>query len=323
MFFGFTPGAQSLGWWAMLSLCLDPVRLGRRLSVVVLGGLWAAMATAATQGPGFTSEPLAARSLLPAGGTLFTEMPADRTGVVSENLYADPRMWGDRYQEFALGGMGTGVAIGDFDNDGRPDIFVVSKTEQSRLFRNLGNWKFEDVTAAAGLGTGGGALQEGLSWMKNLVGAGEAPADSIEAWKQGATWADINNDGWLDLYVCRFGAPNWLFVNQQDGTFKEEAAARGLALVDASGLGAFCDYDRDGWLDVYVQTNMLNAVVSPGGQPDRLFRNNGDGTFKDVSREAGIGGASLTHSVTWWDYNSDGWMDIYVANDFAPPDVLY
>jgi hypothetical protein len=306
----------------MLSLCIDSRRSSWRLPVALLS-LWAAVTSpAAIQVPEFTSESLAARTA-PVGNTMFVELSAEQTGVASENLYADPRMWGDRYQEFALGGMGTGVAIGDFDNDGRPDLFVVSKTEQCRLFRNLGDWKFEDVTATAGLGTAASVLEEGLSWMKNLVGAGDTPTDSIEAWKQGATWADINNDGWLDLYVCRFGAPNWLFVNQRDGTFKEEAVARGLAVVDASGLGAFCDYDRDGWLDVYLQTNMLNAVSSPGGQPDRLFRNNGDGTFKDVSQLAGIGGASLTHSTTWWDYNDDGWMDIYVANDFAPPDTLY
>ncbi len=283
----------------------------------MIGSLGVLTAMAATEGPGYSSTPLA-KPQGTAGGPLFREMSAAETGVVSENLYADPRMWGDRYQEFALGGMGTGVAIGDFDNDGRPDLLVVSKTEQCRLFRNLGNWQFEDVTVAAGLGAGAGLIEEGLSWMKSLMGGAEAPADHLEAWKQGAAWADVNNDGWLDLYICRFGAPNWLFMNQQDGTFKEEAAARGLAVVDASGMGAFCDYDRDGWIDVYLQTNMLNAVASPGGQPDRLFRNNGDGTFKDVSRSAGIAGDSLAHSATWWDFNEDGWLDLYVANDFAP-----
>ena len=288
----------------------------------MIGSLGVLTAMAATEGPGYSSTPLA-KPQGTAGGPLFREMSAAETGVVSENLYADPRMWGDRYQEFALGGMGTGVAIGDFDNDGRPDLLVVSKTEQCRLFRNLGNWQFEDVTVAAGLGAGAGLIEEGLSWMKSLMGGAEAPADHLEAWKQGAAWADVNNDGWLDLYICRFGAPNWLFMNQQDGTFKEEAAARGLAVVDASGMGAFCDYDRDGWIDVYLQTNMLNAVASPGGQPDRLFRNNGDGTFKDVSRSAGIAGDSLAHSATWWDFNEDGWLDLYVANDFAPADVLY
>lgn len=119
------------------------------------------------------------------------------------------------------------------------------------------------------------------------------------------------------------GVPNWLFVNQGNGTFKEEAASRGLDLVDSSGVGAFSDYDRDGWLDVYVQTNMLKANESNGGQRDHLFRNNGNGTFTDTSDAAGLLAPNLAHSTTWWDYNNDGWPDIYVANDFEPADFLY
>ena len=285
----------------------------------LLGGGLTAVASGVV--PGLAEAPLAARSR-PGGATLFTPLPPEQTGIVTQNSYADPKMWGEHYQEFALGAMGTGVAVADYDNDGRPDLFVVSKTGQSRLFRNLGNWKFEDVTAKAGLVRSSGALEQGLSWMKNLVGSSDA-GDDVGAWKQGVAFADVNNDGWLDLYLCRFGAPNLLYINQGDGTFKEEAAARGLAVVDASGMGAFCDYDRDGWLDVYVQTNMLNAVAQPGGRRDYLFHNRGDGTFEDVTEKAGIYGDNLAHSATWWDYNNDGWPDIYVANDFGPADRLY
>lgn len=284
----------------------------RAIGIALLGiGLLAPVGQAA----GIESELLNPRSAS-TGATLFRTLTAAETGIETHNNYADPRMWGDRYQEFALGGMGTGVAIADYDNDGWPDIFIVSKTESSRLFRNLGGWKFEDVTEAAGLILGAEPTSGG-----GLFGGAEEPV--VEAWKQGATFADVDNDGWLDLYVCRWGEPNWLFMNQGDGTFREEAAARGLALVDASGVGAFADYDRDGWLDVYVQTNMLNATANPSGQPDHLYRNNGDGTFTDVSTAAGIGGDNLAHSTTWWDYNHDGWPDIYIANDFAPADFLY
>jgi len=246
------------------------------------------------------SAPLAPRSG-PRGATMFTPMPAEQTGIVAENRYADPRMWTDRYQELIYGAMGTGVAIGDYDGDGRPDVFVVSKTEQSRLFRNLGGWKFEDVTAKAGI------VEPGKPGV----------------WTQGAAFADVNNDGHLDLYLCRFGAPNLLFINQGDGTFREEAAARGLAVVDASGMAAFCDYDRDGDLDVYVQTNMFDAARAPGGQKDYLFRNRGDGTFENVTVAAGIAGETMGHSVLWWDYDEDGWPDLYVANDYATEDQLY
>jgi hypothetical protein len=262
---------------------------------------WLALALVAPAADALVAEPLAPRSAA-RGGTLFAALPAAQTGLVAENRYADPRMWREKFQEFKFGAMGTGVAIGDYDGDGRPDVFVVSKTESSRLFRNLGNWKFEDVTAKAGINEPG------------------KPA----GWTQGAAWADVNNDGRLDLYLCRFGVPNQLYMNQGDGTFREEAAARGLAVVDASGQGAFCDYDRDGDLDVYVQTNLLDTFKAPQGQKDYLFRNRGDGTFENVTAPAGIlAEESAGHSATWWDYDGDGWPDLYVANDYAVPDFLY
>jgi hypothetical protein len=250
---------------------------------------------------GLRAQPLAPRSQ-PTGTTMFTEMRPEQTGIVTENRYADPRMWGDRYYEYQVGEIATGVAIGDYDGDGRPDLFVVSKTESCRLFRNLGGFKFVDVTEHAGVGDQGAAA---------LV------------WKQGATFADINNDGRLDIYVCRYRAPNLLYINQGDGTFKEEAHAYGLDVNDASVMAMFCDYDRDGWLDVFVQTNMLDANQHPNGQRNYLFHNEHNGTFANVTAAAGIGGEGQGHSATWWDYDEDGWPDLYVGNDFRAPDKLY
>jgi hypothetical protein len=245
------------------------------------------------------STPLVARSA-PGGTTLFTELPPERTGIVTTNRYDDPRMWAERHREYHVGAIGSGVAVGDYDGDGHPDIFIVSKVESGRLFRNLGNWHFEDVTDKAGV------------------------KDDSGEWKQGAAFADVNNDGLLDLYVCRFDAPNQLYINQGNGTFKEEAAARGLAVVDACNMASFVDYDRDGWLDVYIQTNLRDASASPAGQRDYLFHNNGDGTFTDVTGKAGLlPHGTQGHSATWWDFNEDGWPDLYVANDFDGPDYLY
>jgi hypothetical protein len=283
------------------------VVLGRPMSLL---GADKAAPAGATDGA-IAEAPFAPRA--PRGGrTLFAEMPPEITGVVTENNYADPvatangyrdpRVWADRIHEFDVGAVGTGVAIGDYDNDGRPDLFIVSKTESCRLFRNLGGWKFEDVTERAGVGDKG---------------------DAARVWKQGATFVDVDNDGLLDIYVCRFGAPNLLYMNQGDGTFKEQAAARGLGVTDASVMAAFCDYDRDGFLDVFIQTNLLDAAAHPNGQRDYLFHNNGDGTFTDVSEKAGIRGEAQGHSAVWWDYDGDGWPDLYVANDFAQPDKLY
>ena len=245
-------------------------------------------------------EPLAPRAGR-RGATLFKALSPLETGVVTENPYDDPRMWGALYYQSENGSLGTGVAIGDYDGDGRPDIFVVSKTRSCRLFRNLGGWRFEDVTEKAGVGDRG---------------------EAAGIWKQGATFADVDNNGLLDIYVCRFGAPNLLYINQGDGTFKEEARARGLAVNDASVMAAFCDYDRDGFLDVFIQTNLLDSS-HPNGQRDYLFHNNGDGTFADVTERAGISGEAQGHSSVWWDYDGDGWPDLYVANDFEMPDRLY
>ena len=250
---------------------------------------------------GITGQPLAPQPARQEK-TMFIPLPPEETGVKTENRYADPKMWGELYHEFAVGAIGTGVAIGDYDGDGRPDIFVVSKTESCRLFRNLGGYKFEDVTDQAGVGDKG---------------------EAAGIWKQGATFVDINNDGRLDLYVCRFNAPNLLYINQGDGTFKEMAHAYGLDVKDACGMAAFCDYDRDGWLDVYIQTNLLNIAAHPNCQRDYLFHNNRDGTFTNVTDRAGIRGETQGHSATWWDFDNDGWPDLYVANDFGTPDSLY
>lgn len=244
------------------------------------------------------SAPLAARSG-PRGTTMFTTLPPDRTGIISENRYADPKMWGDLYSEFAYGSLGSGVAIGDFDGDGRPDILIVNKSDACRLYRNLGDFHFEDVTEKSGL------------------------KDPNDAWKQGGTFVDVNNDGRLDIYICRFNAPNLLFLNQGNGTFVEHAREAGLAVSDACVMASFCDYDRDGALDVYITTNLLDQQTRPQGQKDHLFHNHGDGTFAEVTTEAGIYGEKQSHSATWWDFNNDGWPDLYVANDFNAPDQMY
>jgi hypothetical protein len=265
------------------------------LSAILLTGL-------AAQPPGLpgtiTDKPLESRSF-PQGKTMFVQLSPDETGVRTENRYADPRMWGELYHASQFGSFGTGVAIGDYDGDGRPDIFVVSKTDGYRLFRNLGGFKFEDVTEKAGVGGTPGV------------------------WTQGATFVDINNSGRLDIYVCRYNAPNLLFINQGDGTFKEMAHAYGLDVNDASVMAAFCDYDRDGWLDVYIVTNLLDITKSPTGQRAYLFHNNRNGTFSNVTDSAGISGKGQGHSAIWWDYDNDGWPDLYVANDFGTPDKLY
>ncbi|MDQ8186493.1 FG-GAP-like repeat-containing protein [Pelagicoccus sp. SDUM812002] len=228
----------------------------------------------------------------------FTRLDPERTGIHFKNTYDDPDMWGRRYREFTLGSIGAGIATGDFDQDGQPDIYAVSKTGPNKLYRQTGDLSFEDVTEMAGV------------------------AGLPDAWATGATFVDIDNDGWLDLYLCQFDAPNQLYINQRDGTFSEQAQAFGLDIVDASVMAAFSDADLDGDLDLYLVTNILDYAQNYQGRPDYFFEND-NGFFRDVTERSGIEGVSQGHSATWWDYDQDGWPDIYVANDFEKPDRLY
>ena len=289
----------------MIRLSLKPQNLAASVIMhcALAAGIIATtpIAQAADPAGSITATSLAPRSFTP-GKTMFVQLSPEQTGVRTENNFADPKMKGVLYQEFETSSVGTGVAVGDYDGDGKPDIFVVSKTESCRLFRNLGGWKFEDVTDKAGVGDKG---------------------DAAMIWKQGATFADVNNDGLLDIYVCRYDAPNLLYINQGDGTFKEMAHEYGLDVKDSSVMAAFCDYDRDGWLDVYIAVNILNISAHPNGQRGYLFHNNRDGTFTNVTQHGGIYGEKQSHSATWWDYDNDGWPDLYVAYDYGAPDNLY
>ena len=226
---------------------------------------------------------------------------------------------------------GSGVAIGDYDADGLPDIYLLSTDGPNHLYRNLGGFKFEDVTELAGV---------------------DGSVAGQDVWGAGASFADIENDGDLDLFVCNMGSRNLLYVNQGDGTFVESANTAGLAYEGASKVASFCDYDQDGDVDMYLLTNqvrefqgkakvnMVDGVPTVpeeyrdffqavegrlvhAGERDYLFQNNGDGTFVEVSQAAGISGHDLGLSVTWLDFDNDGWLDIYVGNDFKTPDHLY
>jgi enediyne biosynthesis protein E4 len=261
------------------------------------------------------------------GDPLFTTMPATETGIDFRNdLVYDKEFNVYRYRNFYNGG---GVAMGDIDNDGLQDLFFTSNMGQNRLYRNLGNFKFENISDKAGI-TGKGS------------------------WATGVSMADVNGDGWTDIYVCNSGNPrteekekqsfsreNELFINQKNGTFIESAKSYGLADRGLSTHAAFFDYDRDGDLDAYVLNNSFRAIGSfdlrknlrntrdsLGGH--KLYRNEGnivDGHpfFKDVSTEAGILGSVIAFGlgVTVGDINQDGWQDIYVSNDFFERDYLY
>ncbi len=252
-------------------------------------------------------SPIRFEDVTAASGLSFRHFPAERASLLPED-------------------MGSGVACGDYDSDGLTDIFLVNFSSSllkprpaagspggCRLYRNLGEMRFEDVTGASGL---------------DLSGYG-----------MGAAWGDYDNDGDLDLYVTTYG-DNMLYENAGDGTFTNVTQESGANDPRFSTGCNWSDYDRDGDLDLYVcnyvdfilresdrdlssrqygkeQPSTLNpSAYAP--QSNSLFRNNGDGTFEEVAVVAGVADASgRSLSASWVDMNNDGWPDLYVANDVS------
>lgn len=249
---------------------------------------------------------------------LFEALPSSQTGLDFENRILDKKELNIfNYRNFYNGG---GVAIGDVNGDGLPDVYATSNFETNKLFLNRGDWKFDEVTGPAGVG-------------------------GTKAWSTGATFADVNGDGLMDIYVCNAGniqgdsRGNELFINQGNDPegiphFKESAAAYGLMDGGFSTHAAFFDYDRDGDLDMYLLNNSFTPVDKLAYQNfrtmrdklggDKLFRNDGQ-RFTDVSEEAGIFGSLIGFGlgITVGDVNNDNWLDIYISNDFYERDYLY
>ncbi len=278
------------------------------------------------------SRPFAAAA--PRGdGPLFESLTPGETGVDFQMRLPDPRL---HIREFTLLSVFGGVCSGDYDGDGLVDFYVTSPVGGNRLYKNLGDFRFRDVTVETGVQDA--AMQS-----------------------SGATFVDVDGDGDLDIYACAYGGRNRLFVNQGPGPqgvrFVEQARRFGLDYNGASMTMAFADIDGDGDVDGYLATTATKpppgvqfsvhfegnkpivdesvreyweliylpggrAQATEAGQYDHLYRNDG-GHFADISKEAGIDGPHFTLSATWWDYNNDGRPDLYASNDFIGPDRLY
>ncbi len=246
--------------------------------------------------------------------TLFEKKDESTTGIDFENsLSFDEKFNIFTYRNFYNGG---GVGLGDINNDGLIDIYFTANQKPNKLYLNKGNFEFEDITDQAGVA-------------------------GTRSWSTGVSMADINGDGFLDIYVCNSGdiegdnKQNELFINQGDNTFKEMAGEYGVADPGYSTHAAFFDFDKDGDLDLYLLNNSYQAIGSfnlrknerPNRDPvggDKLFRND-DNRFTDISEEAGIYGSVIGFGlgVTVGDIDLDGWLDIYVSNDFFEKDYLY
>lgn len=251
------------------------------------------------------------------GGFRFTLLDAGRTNIRFNNAITESDSVNVFINEYMYNGSGAG--IGDFNNDGLPDIFFCGSMASSRLYINKGGFVFEDITEGAGLQT--------------------------DRWCTGVSIVDINNDGFRDIYVCAShssGAEkrkNLLFVNDGKLHFTEQAAEYGLADTGFSTQAAFLDYDKDGDLDMYLlnhriyshTANNLAPKDTSGHSPaaDRLYRNDGmqpgmpHPVFHDVSIGAGIREDGYGLGVVVADVNNDNWPDIYVANDYIANDLLW
>ncbi len=247
--------------------------------------------------------------------TLFTLIEPSNSGIEFNNMLTFSKEFNIyTYRNFYNGG---GVALGDINNDGLIDIYFTGNQVSNKLFLNKGNFKFEDITSMAGV-------------------------EGKQEWSTGVSMADVNGDGFLDIYVCSSGniegdpnKGNELFINNGNLTFQERALDYGVADKGYTTHAAFFDYDRDGDLDLYILNNSYQAIGSfnlrknernkrdsLGG--DKLMRNDGN-YFTDVSAEAGIYGSVIGFGlgVTVGDVNQDGWPDIFVSNDFFERDYLY
>ncbi len=254
---------------------------------------------------------------------LFREVHSRESGIQFNNVIKETDSI--NVLDFENVYNGGGVGVGDLNNDGLPDIYFTGNLVPNQLYLNKGKLQFENITDKA-----------------RVSGDGK--------WSRGVSIVDINNDGWLDLYVCAYkskdakGRENLLYINQgldNDGIphFKELAAEYGLNDSTYSTMAAFFDYDNDGDLDVYI---LVNEII-PGDYPNRfrprmlkgehpstgrLYRNDanselGHPVFTNISEEAGITIEGFGHGVVITDINKDGWSDIYVTNDYLSNNILY
>ena len=247
--------------------------------------------------------------------TLFKKLSEENTQISFQNTITETDSFNILTNEYIFNG--GGVAVSDFNNDGLPDLFFTGNMVSNQLYLNQGNLKFKEYTQEANLDTKG-------------------------LWSTGVAVADVNADGWMDLYVCAAmhenNRVNRLYVNQGPDdsgniSFKEQSEAYGINDSGNSMAASFIDYDNDGDLDLYVVNNEQNQSipiiyrkkVMDGSAPsnDRLFRNNGDNTFSDITIAAGITIEGYGLSVTPLDVNNDQWVDLFVTNDYIANDLLY
>ncbi|WP_445956999.1 VCBS repeat-containing protein [Yeosuana sp.] len=252
-----------------------------------------------------------------AGDAAFINVDSSVSGIdFSNDLQSNSKLNIIEYLYYYNGG---GVALGDINNDGLDDIYFSANEKPDKLYLNLGNLKFKDITLSSGI-------------------------SQDTTWSTGVTMTDVNNDGFLDIYVCKVGdykglkASNELYVNNGDNTFTEQAQNYGLNFSGFSTQASFFDYDNDGDMDMYLMNHSVHSPYSYGNTElrkksdalagDVFYENisvNNQTKFVDVTEKAGIYNSALGYglAIATSDINNDGWTDIYIGNDFHENDYLY
>ena len=241
----------------------------------------------------------------------FTLLNSNKTGVDFINKLTENNTM--NYFTYPYIYMGGGVSVGDINNDNLDDIFFTGNMSENRLYLNKGNLEFDDITTVAGVG-------------------------GDNKWYTGSTMVDINNDGYLDIYISVAGLNgeknNELLINNGDNTFTEKASEYAIDDIGNSVQATFFDYDKDGDLDLYVANYPITPFDAPSSyyyykmqnsedyETDNLYRNDGS-SFTRVTEDAGLRTYGLTLSATVGDLNNDSYPDIYISNDFSSPDFMY
>ncbi|MGV6862426.1 MAG: VCBS repeat-containing protein [Putridiphycobacter sp.] len=247
----------------------------------------------------------------------FTTLTPAETGIsFSNNLTETDELNYFTYEYMYNGG---GVAVGDINNDGLTDIYFTGNQVSDKLYLNKGDMKFEDITSSA-------------------IGD-----KASEGWHTGVSMVDINQDGWLDIYVCRSGLQedkdllgNLLFINNKNNTFSEKATEFGVDVKRKTTQSVFFDFDNDNDLDLYVMNHpnqnkdgktmsvgAVNDLIKKGSPDSDVLLENVDGSFVDITKKAGMSNHAYGLGVTASDINGDGFIDLYVSNDYMAPDHLY
>ena len=245
---------------------------------------------------------------------LYKLRPSSDTGIRFANTIVENDSLNILNEEYIFNG--GGVAVVDVNNDGLSDLFFTGNQVGNKLYMNMGGFKFLDVSEIAGI-------------------------EGANRWSTGVAVVDINTDGWMDIYVCaaiNSNKSNMLYVNKgldSDGMpqFEDQARKYGIDEPGNSMGATFFDYNRDGLLDLYVLNNEQTSIAPTNYRPkivdgsaksnDRLFRNNGDGTFSDVTLEAGIVYEGFGLGIAVSDVNYDGWPDLHISNDYLTNNLLY